>query len=466
MSRHLFKKSRTFLALVICIAVSTLTVYGENFPATDFKLSLDKTDSVGLNDSGKLDKINWVEPIESFKIDDIKSAVPTQANTIVPLDWVMPAPVPTLTQGPFDLIEIGSDEQNRLVPPSLGNGISQTNVYGELESEIIFTDTSLEEEFEPHQVAPITQWLEFSGDQYDYVLEHLEGLEPAHGILEEEASEWITGFVESLPAGNAWILSLGLADMETVEQSAFDPFLTAPYADGMALTFTCVLTEGGASCDNAVTTPGETPAVPEKDFKGICTTLSTAYSLVYTLGKFSSEGTMVTKDGKRFWKKGVLEKIKTEQGHTPDGGTVSSQIKNAYEPYGCECENEISIDDAGGADKWLDGLKSKANNERDPHDCHLFVDGVKDGVNWGHDLHIDGVDDDGTIVVANTGLQGSGSGEDVPVVAPPQEWKVQDGATGPEITCEESTDEDSKSYWNNKNPTKASYICCSCPDDE
>ena len=466
MSILLIKKSRTFIALFTSIAVSILSMYGENFPAIDLKLSSETIDSVELTESVKLENFDSAKPIESFKTDTTKFGLPVQGDPILLQDLVEPLPIPIVNQGPFDLMGIESTSQNHFVSPDLGIGTSQTNLSGELESEGFITETSYQDDFEPHQFAPVTHWLEFTGDQYDYVLEHLEGLEPAHGISAEAGTEWISGFVETLPTGDEWILSLGLADMETIDQSSFTPFLTAPYGDGMALTFTCVLTEGGASCDNAVTTSSETPAVPQKDFKGICTTLSTAYSLVYTLGKFSPEGTMDTKDGKKFWKKGVLERIKTVQGHTPAKGTVSNRIKNAYEPYGCECDDEISIDAAGGVDKWLDDLKSKANNERDPHDCHLFVDGVKDGMNWGHDLHVDGVDEDGNIVVANTGQQGSGSGEDVPVVAQPQEWKVQDGATGPEISCEESTSEASKNYWNNKNPTKASYICCSCLDDE
>ncbi len=315
---------------------------------------------------------------------------------------------------------------------------------------------------EPYQEAPVGEWIKLSGGKdISELISVLRGLKPAPNISPEAASEWVSQLVETLPESDHWVLYLGLAPLATIEEKGFAPFLLFTEKDSVALTQIYYLTEAGASGMNTVEKPPKKVVPPKKEYRGICATLSTAYSLVYILGKrteFGDLGTQKVQHGKKYWKKGFLETIKKDQHHSGTG-TPKSMIKMAYERYGCNCEDEVFVAaDAGGVQVWLEELKSKLEGE-DPCDCHLIIEG--DG--WAHDLHIDGIDED-QIGTSNTGIQGSGSGDDVPVISGHQVWSISDGPNGPHIKCESSTGGGSAKFWNDKKPTKASYLCCKCPD--
>ena len=317
---------------------------------------------------------------------------------------------------------------------------------------------------EPHTFAPADRWIKLQGDS-DTLFSTLESVRPAPGVSDEEHTEWMAGLTSSLPRPGEWALHLGVADVNSVLEAGFTPFLGYG-ADPLTVTKICLQTSSCVSCIHTATTKGKNPPKPENTYKGICTTLSTAYSLVYILSKrteFGDLGTMKIKNKKKYWKKGFLDSIRKDQEHdaSGDGGTPRDKIKKAYERYGCQCTAERSIANAGGAEKWKRELKKKLEGDT-PADCHLIVDGNKDGKSWAHDMHVDGFTDSGNIAVADTGMQGSGSGEDAPVVgvAGAEEWGVTTGPGGTQVTCEKSADKD---WWNNETPTNASYICCTCP---
>ena len=322
----------------------------------------------------------------------------------------------------------------------------------------------------PYREAPVTEWQDFSGKERARLLEVLKDLQPSPGVSEADASAWVKGLAESLPEGAEWTLSLGTAPHNAVVEAGFYPFLIVSEKPSKVLTGRCLLTDGCATCENTVGTPGKTPKAPKKEYSGICATLSTAYSLVYVLGKRTELGPLGTQNHqielengerivKKYWKKGFLSTIKEDQEHKPEVGTPRDKIKNAYVRYGCQCDEEVSIDDAGGdVDRWLRDLKAKVEDD-DPNNCHLIIDGD----NWAHDMHIDGIDENNQIGVSNTGIQGSGSGDDVPVVGGQQVWEITASQSGPNIDCKSSTGNGSVTYWNRKDPKEASYICCLCP---
>jgi len=322
--------------------------------------------------------------------------------------------------------------------------------------------------------APVTEWRDYTGSKRSDLEAVLEQLKPTEGVTPDQASEWTAGLLAALPAHDNWTLSLGVAPSQTVVEAGFVPFLVLPAEPTLLLTQTCLLTSGCASCDNAmVVAGGEAPPPPKKEFKRVCGTLSTAYSLVYVLGKrsqFDQDGQIGTvtvrqemegteRVNKKYWKKGFLQTIREDQEHDPESGTPRDKIKKAYERYGCQCGDEVSIADAGGIDAWRDQLKAQLEGD-DPADCHFIIEGP----DWAHDMHIDGVDEDGNLGVADTGVQGSGNGDDIPVVAGQQEWELGGTAANPTITCKSSpTGEASVRYWSGKNITMASYLCCTCP---
>ncbi|MGH8519988.1 MAG: hypothetical protein ACREU9_00790 [Gammaproteobacteria bacterium] len=196
---------------------------------------------------------------------------------------------------------------------------------------------------------------------------------------------------------------------------------------------------------------------PTAAFTGICTTLSTAYSLIYILGDSTrvTEATATEeREGKKFWKRDFLDRIKSDQGHS-ETGTPRDKIKKAYERYGCRCGDEVRLASVGTAAAWK---KQLADQLAIPANGHFIIDYPgADGTPAAHDMHIDGINDDGVLGVADTGIQGGGTGDDVPVVAGQLEWDVTDSPTGPQVKAKGG------GYWGSRNVTAASFICCTCP---
>lgn len=316
--------------------------------------------------------------------------------------------------------------------------------------------------------APVTQWRDLAGENRGELSGVLEQLQAAEGFTDAQRTEWIGGLVESLPRGDEWTLALGFAPPDAVAQRGFKPFLVIPGKEPLALSRTCLYTPSCVSCSNATTAPDDPPANPAKEFEGTCSTLSTAYSLVYILGvrsEFGDLGTVelreeIAEGGERvlrkYWKKGFLQTIREDQEHDPDSGTPRNKIKKAYERYACRCDGEVDIADTAGVDDWKRRLRDKLDDDPSP-DCHFIIDGD----DFAHDMHIDGIEDSGTLGVSDTGEQGSGAGDDIPVLVGAQEWSVEQGPSGPEIRCTKDAN-GSVDTWNRKKPKTASFICCSC----
>ncbi len=326
-----------------------------------------------------------------------------------------------------------------------------------------------EPEIAPWRAAPVTTWIEFAGNDIEELPAYFEQLVPAEGWSAETTSGWIVGYLASLPKSESLRVALGLAPPARVLEAGFTPFLAT--ADGsMALSHTCISANECTGCDNALTTSGEAPATPEGAFRGICSTLSTAYSLSFVLGvrppfdpdigtveerQEREDGELVTK---RYWKKGFLTTIREDQGHIPDGGTPRDKIKKAYERYGCSCDEEVSLASVGNTNVWKNRLKAKVEAEP-PADCQLIFS--KRG-SVSHDVNVAGFNEDGDIEVAETGAQGSGSGEDAPVLVENQVWTVEGNSANPTIRCT-ATRTGNTDFWNGLNFDEAAFLCCTCP---
>ncbi len=113
---------------------------------------------------------------------------------------------------------------------------------------------------------------------------------------------------------------------------------------------------------------------------------------------------------------------------------------------------------------WKADLRRRTSGES-PEDCHFIITGTQPADStkkWAHDMHVSAVNEAGTLGVANTGIQGSGTGDDVPVIQGHQEWEITGTPAKPQIRCAASTSGD-ESFWNSRPIVDASYICCKCP---
>ena len=181
---------------------------------------------------------------------------------------------------------------------------------------------------------------------------------------------------------------------------------------------------------------------------------------MYSLGKRDQTGSnsvVVGPADKLKWRKSFLQQIKTAQRHAV-GGTPWNDIPRAYQDHGCACDPWKDLSGSQTAAAWLAALKQRVDAG---DDCHLGLIGPRSA----HDVHVDNVEN-GRIQVANTGRQGSGSGDDVFVQRDHQEWSVSGTGTATRVRCE-STPGGTSDFWNSRGYNRVRYLCCRCksPDD-
>ncbi len=290
---------------------------------------------------------------------------------------------------------------------------------------------------------------------------------------------------------NQWTYYLGLESLEQVRKENWTPILLVPSPERkvpMVLTEVCLDDQGCMACQSTVKKATdqapEAPAVPPmvKKFQGICSTIATAWSLVkldlVPLGPGVGNSAFFFDENLHptVWRKSFLAYLREQQGHTPGDGTPRKKIAKAYEGLGAECDEETSAPkDAAGLQRWCEGLQN--GNEEKDYSFHLDSGPDDDPTDWAHAMHIYEVKwnkDQARceVIVRDTGRQGGGGGDDVPVQPGFQEWHISSGTNGLNIAIQQKlsgTDATSVGFpfWNGLPPAiNASHICCSRPDEE